>query len=224
MCCKSIENESGGAAGPQGATGPQGLTGPMGNPGSNGLNGANGINGLNATMSTGVITTGSPGTNVIITNTGTSTNAIWNFTIPRGDTGSAAASADYAFMDILMAESNFGVGNTVIQNTAGMQTARRNTGQNIGDFVKCAFTLPAGTYTLGVFGARVSNSGIWRFNVDQIGPFYDVDMYAAATTQLITFPGTFTVTAGKHFLYATCVGSTPGGTSFYGYFGGFRLI
>ena len=35
----------------------------------------------------GTVTTGAPGSNVIITNSGTLTDAVFNFTIPRGDTG-----------------------------------------------------------------------------------------------------------------------------------------
>ena len=43
--------------------------------------------GADSTMAVGVVTTGAPGTNAIITNSGTASAAIWNFTIPRGDTG-----------------------------------------------------------------------------------------------------------------------------------------
>lgn len=55
--------------GPQGPIGPQGPAGEA------------------ATITIGTVTTGDPGTNVIIENVGTPSAAILNFTIPRGDVG-----------------------------------------------------------------------------------------------------------------------------------------
>ena len=85
-----------GAQGPQGlqgatgATGPQGdtgATGPQGPTGPAGADGAKGDQGDSATISIGTVSTGMPNTNVSITNTGTSSDATLNFTIPRGATG-----------------------------------------------------------------------------------------------------------------------------------------
>jgi hypothetical protein len=89
-----------GPAGPQGATGPAGPQGPQGDPGEQGPQGETGPTGpqgetgptgpTGATGATGAVNTGSPGTGVIVTNSGTSTAAILNFTIPRGDAGTNA--------------------------------------------------------------------------------------------------------------------------------------
>jgi hypothetical protein len=50
--------------------------------------GPQGIPGIPATIELGTVATGDPGTDVIITNSGTTDNdAIFNFTIPRGDQG-----------------------------------------------------------------------------------------------------------------------------------------
>jgi hypothetical protein len=50
--------------------------------------GPQGIPGIPATIELGDVNTGDPGTDVIITNSGTTDNdAIFNFTIPRGDQG-----------------------------------------------------------------------------------------------------------------------------------------
>ena len=79
-----------GPQGVQGETGPQGIQGIKGDTGANGTNGINGTNGTNGitpTVSIGTTITGSPGTSAIVTNTGTSTNVVLDFTIPRGDTG-----------------------------------------------------------------------------------------------------------------------------------------
>lgn len=49
--------------------------------------GVTGPTGPSSTLALGTVTTGLAGTNVIITNSGSATNAIFNFTIPRGATG-----------------------------------------------------------------------------------------------------------------------------------------
>lgn len=64
--------------GPQGATGPQG---------AQGIQGIQGVTGTAATLSVGTVTTAAPGTSATVTNAGTSAAAVFNFTIPRGDTG-----------------------------------------------------------------------------------------------------------------------------------------
>ncbi|RUP39337.1 MAG: hypothetical protein EKK63_10075 [Acinetobacter sp.] len=67
--------------------GAEGPPGPQGPPGSNGTNGEDGEDGAAATISVGTVTTGSAGSNVIVTNVGTTSAAVLDFTIPRGDTG-----------------------------------------------------------------------------------------------------------------------------------------
>lgn len=55
-----------------------------------GLSGAAGVQGpagTAATIAVGFVTTGLPGSSVVITNAGTSSAAVFDFTIPRGDTG-----------------------------------------------------------------------------------------------------------------------------------------
>lgn len=57
------------------------------NPKSVNIKGAKGDTGTAATITIGSVTTGEPGTNVVVSNSGTSTNAILNFTIPGGQPG-----------------------------------------------------------------------------------------------------------------------------------------
>lgn len=64
-----------GPTGPTGPTGPQGPQGPQGNPGTA------------ATVTAGTTTTGAAGTSANVTNSGTTSAAVFDFTIPRGDTG-----------------------------------------------------------------------------------------------------------------------------------------
>ena len=82
-----------GPAGPQGEQGIQGETGPTGATGPTGPTGATGAQGpagTAATITVGAVTTGSAGSNVVVTNSGTSTAAVFNFTIPKGDPGDNA--------------------------------------------------------------------------------------------------------------------------------------
>ena len=85
-----------GATGATGATGPVGPTGPIGPQGPAGVAGPvgpvgpageDGEDGLAATITVGTTTTSDPGTDAVVTNSGTATNAILNFVIPRGETG-----------------------------------------------------------------------------------------------------------------------------------------
>ena len=47
--------------------------------------------GAAATVTVGTVTTGEPGTDALVTNSGTENAAVLNFTIPRGETGPAGA-------------------------------------------------------------------------------------------------------------------------------------
>jgi hypothetical protein len=70
-----------------GVTGPTGPTGPTGAPGPTGPTGATGPTGSAATVTVGTVTTGASGTSVTVTNSGTTSAAVLNFTIPQGATG-----------------------------------------------------------------------------------------------------------------------------------------
>lgn len=88
-----------GDKGDKGDTGAQGLQGVKGDKGDKGDTGAQGIQGVKgdkgdkgdtgaaATISIGNVVTGAPGTDVVVTNSGTSSAAILNFQIPRGTPG-----------------------------------------------------------------------------------------------------------------------------------------
>jgi len=75
---------------PQGPQGPQGVKGDKGDTGDTGPQGATGAKGdpgTNATVYVGTTTTGEPGTQASVRNSGTENNAVLNFTIPQGATG-----------------------------------------------------------------------------------------------------------------------------------------
>ena len=56
-----------------------------------GPQGQQGEPGAAATVTVGTVTTGEPGTDAIVTNSGTESAAVLNFTIPRGETGAVGA-------------------------------------------------------------------------------------------------------------------------------------
>ena len=60
--------------------------------GETGAVGATGLPGTPATVTVGTTTTGAPGTNAVVTNSGTANNAVLNFTVPAGETGTANLS------------------------------------------------------------------------------------------------------------------------------------
>ena len=73
-----------GPTGPQGEKGDPGPTGPQGPTGETGPTGPQGEPGTAATIAIGTVTTGDPGTEASVTNSGTANAAIFNFTIPQG--------------------------------------------------------------------------------------------------------------------------------------------
>jgi len=84
-----------GNTGATGATGPAGSNGEQGLKGDTGLTGPAGTNGTNgsaATVAVGTVTTGAPGSSAIVTNAGTTSAAILNFTIPQGAAGTGGSS------------------------------------------------------------------------------------------------------------------------------------
>lgn len=79
-----------GDRGPQGIPGPkgeQGIQGVAGPAGKDGVDGENGAPGKSATIEIGTVTTGEPGTEASVSNSGSSNDAVFNFTIPRGEKG-----------------------------------------------------------------------------------------------------------------------------------------
>jgi hypothetical protein len=79
---------------PTGADGSAGTPGINGTNGSNGSNGIDGTNGTSATVAANYTFTGLAGTNAIVTNVGTSTAALFDFTIPQGAKGEKGDQGD----------------------------------------------------------------------------------------------------------------------------------
>ena len=81
-----------GPGGPQGAQGAQGIQGVQGPVGAQGNTGPQGPTGAAATATAGTTTTGAPGTSASVVNSGTTSAAVFDFTIPQGATGATGPS------------------------------------------------------------------------------------------------------------------------------------
>ena len=138
------------------------LVGPQGPPGPPGRDGRDGLDGEAATIQVGTTTTTEPGTNAVVTNSGDSHNAVFNFSIPRGATGEMGPSGQ----DGVDGEDGFSPEAYVTQNPAGATiTITDASGTTAADVYNGpagpAATIAVGSTTTGNPGtnASVTNSG-----------------------------------------------------------------
>ena len=155
-----------------------GPPGPAGPPGERGEPGRDGVDGQNATITIGTTTTGDAGTNASVVNTGTDTEAVLNFTIPRGAQGIQGVQGDPGVAGADGAAATITVGSVqtvasdypaTVQNSGTSSAAvldfeipRGVPGQDGADGADGqAATIAVGTTTTGNPGtnASVSNSG-----------------------------------------------------------------
>jgi hypothetical protein len=168
-----------GATGPTGPTGPTGTTGAPGPTGLTGPTGASGPTGTAATVAVGTTTTGAAGTSASVTNSGTSSAATFNFTIPRGDTGLTGPTG--ANGPAGPPGPTGGVGPTGPQGPQGIQGIQGNTGPtgptgpagvvaNNGTLTGLNFF---GTFALGGSGASTGNTTGARM-IESFGPQWNL--------------------------------------------------
>ena len=105
---------------------------PAGATGANGADGATGADGTAATVQVGTTTTGAPGTNASVTNTGTESNAVLNFVIPAGATGAAGVAGTAATVQV----------GTTTTGAPGTDAIVTNTGTESNAVLN--FVIPAG--------------------------------------------------------------------------------
>lgn len=99
-----------GQQGEKGETGAQGLQGPPGEQGQQGGPGPQGEPGQPgeaATITVGTVTTGEPGTQASVVNSGTENAAVLDFTIPRGESGGESKKPWTLFKTIELNEDTY---------------------------------------------------------------------------------------------------------------------
>lgn len=124
-----------GETGPSGPQGEQGIQGPIGPIGPTGQTGNTGATGAAATVAVGTVTTGAPGTDAAVTNSGDNRNAKFNFTIPRGATGARGPQGVQGPQGIQ--------GPTGPKGADGIAIRPKN-GAGVGQWVSFTNALPAG--------------------------------------------------------------------------------
>lgn len=110
-------------------------TGPQGAQGIQGDTGSQGPAGTAATIAAGTTNTGAAGTGASVTNSGTSSAAVFDFTIPRGDTGATGATGSPG------AAATVSVGTTTT-GAAGSNASVTNSGTSSAAVF--SFTIPRG--------------------------------------------------------------------------------
>lgn len=139
------------------------FTVPRGDQGIQGIQGIQGETGTAATVAVGTTTTGTPGTNASVTNTGSSSAASFDFTIPRGDTGATGPAGTVAIGTTTTgaAGSSASVTNTGTSTAANLEFTVPKGDQGIQGVQGPAATVAVGTTTTGAAGTNgsVTNSG-----------------------------------------------------------------
>ena len=131
---------------------PRGDTGATGSTGATGAAGSDGSDGAAATIAVGSTTTGNAGTNASVTNSGTSSAATLNFTIPKGDTGATGAAGNDG------TAATIAVG-TVTTGAAGSSATVTNSGSSSAATFN--FSIPKGdTGAQGPAGADGADGAI----------------------------------------------------------------
>lgn len=204
-----------GPKGDKGDAGAKGDTGERGPQGLQGATGATGAAGTAATIKVGTVSTGSAGSAVSITNSGTASEVILNFVIPKGDKGDQGQQGEQGLQGI--------------QGPQGKQGATGAAG-----VAGAAATIKVGTVTTGAAGtaAKVVNSGttsaaVLDFTIPQgakgdkgeQGTGGAVDVEIATNSEIdnaLNLAGTGTIPSGDSItvktLTVTDTLNIPGGT------------
>jgi collagen type VII alpha len=137
-----------GIVGATGATGQTGATGPTGATGLTGPAGSTGSAGAAATITVGTTATGAAGSNATVANVGSSSAAIFDFSIPQGATGATGATGTAG------SAATIAVG-TVSTGAAGSSAVVTNAGTSSAAVFN--FTLPQGlTGSTGTAGTAAT--------------------------------------------------------------------
>lgn len=187
----------------------------------------NGIDGINPTVTVGSTTTGNPGTNANVVNSGTAQDVVLDFTIPRGDKGETGEDGNDGFSPIATVSKVGDTATISITDVNGTTTATITdgtdgiNGQDGADGQ--AATITVGTVTTGlptdpasVTNIGTSSAAIFDFTIPQgekgdtgsIGPtgngisnITKTSSSGLIDTYTITYTNsntdTFTVTNGK---------------------------
>ena len=140
---------------------------PVGQPGQNGTQGNPGTA---ATVTVGSVTTGNAGTSVSVTNSGSSSAAVFNFTIPQGAQGlqgptvypsaGIADSTGSAWKTVTSADMQTAIGSGVYDASGAATTAQNNSLQKANNLSDLA-SVPTAKTNLGFNVQSCDNTGAY---------------------------------------------------------------
>lgn len=163
---------------------PRGDTGASG---TDGTNGADGADGAAATIAVGTVTTGAEGSSATVTNSGTSSAAVFDFSIPKGDTGATGpAGADGA-------DGADGGTNIVLDTSPQLGGNLDVNGQDIVSTSNGDIEVdPDGTGVLVLKGNATKGAGQFKLNCEQNSHGITIKgpPHSAAANYTLTLPNT----------------------------------
>lgn len=179
------------------------LKGPKGDTGDTGPKGEKGDTGAAASIKIGTVTTGAAGSNASVTNSGTASNVVLNFTLPRGEDGEDGADGGIVVDTAMSGTSTNPVQNKVIKAELDKKMAK--TDKIYEANLEWGGRDIAGGYS-PIDGAMISNLGANRFafgKVEGITVEYSED----AGETWVEYPLTDTTkvklfSVGGNYLYA----------------------
>jgi hypothetical protein len=137
-------------------------------------------------MSVGTVTTLTYGTGAYITNTGTSTNGIFNFGIPAGPPGVSSSDTSFDGAGKVFWYDQFdklvGAAPTMQPSSIAYGIIIRQNPGAVGDSMQLSFSAPSGTYDIRIIGTAAPSSGITQWNVNGIDHGAPVDYYTPSNT------------------------------------------
>ena len=177
---------------------PRGDTGATG---ATGAQGPQGIPGTAATIDAGTTTTGAAGSSASVTNVGTSSAAVFNFSIPRGDTGATGATGATG------TAATIAVGTTTT-GAAGSSATVTNVGTSSAAVFDFSIPQGAGVPTGGTTGQVLAKASSTNFDTTWLtitgGLSYQGSWNASTNTPTLTSGAG---TAGTYYVVSVA-GST----------------
>ena len=183
--------------------------------------GKNGTNGTAATVTVGTVTTGAAGSSATVANSGTSSAAVFNFTIPQGAAGSGGSGSGVS--SIAAADSTLTLGGTASAPTLALNLGNSNTWTAAQNFSSAtvsgnlnlsgSFALP-GSDNNGNPGFHFGSVGSANSYGDNLGMGLDrgyniVLAQGSAATRFVTNTGATPLTVGPSYITATVPITTP---------------
>jgi hypothetical protein len=176
------------------------------------LGGLKGDTGTAATISVGTVTTGAAGSSATVTNAGTSSAAVFNFSIPKGDkgdTGSTGSTGPTGATGAGYASSTSSTSQSISTGSKTFTVA--NTGAfAVGNRVRVINTGSASNYLEGVITSLVANTSI-TVSVDRTGGSGTITSWTFALAGEVGATGTSLTTGGNRIYVSSTQPSTPVG-------------